>query len=190
MRTHTLLTKAASIAVCFGILLSGPASAFGAVDPSAVRDIELSEDGTLYGQVFTSEGRTVGQAIIELRHQGTPVARTESVADGQFAISGVRGGVHEVTVGSMKTPVRLWQHGTAPQGAVSGLVVSGSENVVRGQACDIHGNPCGPYPPSSGFGLIDIVTLAMVGTSVTALVFAIDTNNKLDDLQAQLPASP
>lgn len=189
MRMHTLLTKAASIAVCFGILLSGPASAFGALNPGDIRDVELSEDGTLYGQVFTSSGHAVGQAQVELRYQGTPIARTASVADGQFAIAGVRGGVHELAVGSMTTQVRLWKHGSAPQGALPSMVVSGSENVVRGQAVDMYGNPIGVVP-SGGFGLIDVVTLAMVGTSVTALVFAIDSNNKLDDIEARLPVSP
>ncbi len=198
MRMHTLMTKAASIAVCFGIMLSGPGSAFAGTSSSAVRNVELSADGTLYGRVFTSEGRAVDQAQIELRYQGTTIARTVSVKDGQFTITGVRGGVHEITVGSMSTPVRLWKNGTAPESASQGLIVSGSENVVRGQACDMYGNPIAGCPPTtSGFGLIDVVTLAMVGTSVAALVFAIDTNNelddvnqKLDDLQAQLPVSP
>lgn len=192
MRKHTLLTKAASIAVCFGILLSGPASALGGSPASTVRDVELSADGTLYGQVFTSEGKSVGNAQIELRFKGAAVARTATVADGQFAVTGVRGGVHDIAVGSLTTPVRLWKHGTAPDGALPGIIVSGNEHVVRGQACDMYGNPidpCNTCPPSSGFGLIDVVTLAMLGTAVAGLVIAIDTNNQLDDLEAQL-ASP
>lgn len=186
MRMHTLLTKAASVAVCFGILFSGPISAVAA-NKSVVRDVELSANGTLQGQVFTPDGRPVNNAAVELRYQGSPVARTATSANGQFIIEGVRGGAHEVAVGALATPVRLWKSGTAPEGALTGLVVAGNEQIVRGQDCDPYGNPC---PPSSGFGLIDVVTLAMVGTSVAGLVIAIDNNKKIDDLQAMIPASP
>lgn len=190
MRMHTLLTKAASVAVCFGILLSGPASAFGA-NKTVVRDVELSANGTLYGQVFTSDGRPIENAAVELRHQGNAVARTATSSNGEFAIEGVRGGAHEVAVGSLATPVRLWQPGTAPAGALKGLAIAGNEQIVRGQYYDEYGNPIGgPIPVTGGFGLIDCVTLAMVGTSIAGLVIAIDNNNKIDDLKALIPASP
>ncbi len=39
MRMHTLLTKAASIAVCFGIFLSGPVSAFANNKAIMARDV-------------------------------------------------------------------------------------------------------------------------------------------------------
>lgn len=190
MRMHTLLTKAASIAVCFGIFLSGPVSAFANNKAIMARDVELSADGTLHGQVLNAEGQFVENAQVELRFQGTTVARTATTQDGRFEIGGVRGGAHDLTVGSVATPVRLWKTGTAPQGAVSDVVISASEHVVRGQAMDQYGNPCNTCPPTSGFGLIDVVTLAMLATSVTALVIAIDTNNEVDDLAGLIPASP
>jgi hypothetical protein len=34
----------------------------------------------------------------------------------------------------------------------------------------------------SGFGLIDVVTVTMLGTSIAALVIAIDNNQKIDDI--------
>lgn len=190
MRKHTILAKAASVAVCFGILLSSTASAFEGGPSPVARDVELTGDGTLYGQIYTSEGRVVENAPIELRYQGTTVARATTGANGSFAIAGVRGGAHDLSVGSTTTSVRLWKNGTAPVGSVESLVFAGDENVIRGQAYDESGNPCNTCPPpSSGFGLIDVVTLAMLGTSVTALVFAIETQNDIDDLEDML-ASP
>ena len=187
MRKHTILAKAASIAVCFGILLSNTASAFEGGPAPVARDVELTEDGTLYGQIYTSEGRVVENAAIELRYQGTTVARAMTGANGDFAITGVRGGAHNLSVGAATTSVRLWKNGTAPAGSVDNLVLAGDENVVRGQDCDEYGNPCSTCPPaSSGFGLIDVVTLAMLATSVTALVFVIDTQNDVDDLKDAL----
>jgi hypothetical protein len=190
MRKHTILVKAASIAVCFGILLSNTASAFEGGRSQVARDVELTSDGTLHGQIYTSEGHVVENAPIELRYQGTTVARAMTGANGDFAITGVRGGAHDLSIGTASTSVRLWKNGTAPVGAVESLVFAGDENIVRGQACDEYGNPCNTCPPaSSGFGLIDVVTLAMVGTAVTALVYTIKTNNDVKDLKAQL-ASP
>jgi len=190
MRKHTILAKAASIAVCFGILLSNTASAFAGGPSQVARDVELTGDGTLYGQIYTSEGRVVENAPVELRYQGVSVAHAMTGANGDFVITGVRGGAHDLSVGAATTSVRLWKNGTAPEGAVQSLIVAGDESVVRGQACDEYGNPCGTCaPPSSGFGLIDIVTLAMLGTAVTALVYTIKTHDDVEDLKKQL-ASP
>ncbi|MCA9037638.1 MAG: hypothetical protein KDA91_21035, partial [Planctomycetaceae bacterium] len=105
-------------------------------------------------------------------------------ANGHFAIEGVRGGVHQVNVGNLATPVRLWKDGTAPAGALTGLVVAGDENIVRGQQYDEYGNPI--VGTTGGFGLIDVVTLAMVGTSVAGLVIAIDNNSKIDSTEAEI----
>lgn len=37
-----------------------------------------------------------------------------------------------------------------------------------------------------GFGMLDVITLATVGTSAAALVYALDNNDKLDDLEDAL----
>ena len=186
MRKHKILSKAASVAVCFGILLSNSAFAYDGARTQVARDVELAADGTLHGQVYTPEGRPVGDAPIELRYQGTAIARTTTGPQGDFLITGVRGGAHQLNVGSITSPVRLWKNGTAPEGAVDGIVVAGNENVVRGQVYD----DGGAYAPvTSGFGIIDVVTVAMLATSVTALVYAIEIHEHVDDLDKKV-ASP
>lgn len=187
MRKHTILSRTASIAVCCGLLLTNTASAFDGASAPTARDIELSADSALQGHIYTSDGQPVEHAAIELRYQGNTVARATTGANGDFLITGVRGGAHDLAVGSMTTPVRLWKNGTAPAGAAEGVVVAASEDVVRGQGMNPYCDPGSACPPtSSGFGLIDVVTLAMLGTSVAALVIAIDTNNDIDDLNDQL----
>ena len=192
MRKHTILAKAASVAVCFGILLSSTASAFEGGHSPVARDVELTGNGTLYGHIYTSEGRAVENAAIELQYQGTTVARAMTGAEGDFAITGVRGGAHNLAIGNATTSVRLWKSGTAPAGAVESVVFAGDENVVRGQAYDEYGN-CDSGntcpPASSGFGLIDVVTLAMLGTSTTAMIYAIKIHREVDDC-CDRPASP
>ncbi|MCP4172601.1 MAG: carboxypeptidase regulatory-like domain-containing protein [Fuerstiella sp.] len=192
MRTHTLLTRVACSAVCFGVLLSGPVMA-GA--RGIIKDIQLSADGTLYGQVAAPEGRPISEAIVQLKYQGSPIAATKSNTDGRFAISGVRGGAHEVVIGALRTPVRLWARGTAPKGAKPGLVIVSKNTVVRGQDYDQNGNPiyhksnmanCGP----TGFGLLDVITLGTLGLGGGALAVALDNQNEIDKLKAAIPASP
>jgi hypothetical protein len=190
MRKHTILAKAASIAACFGILLSNSSSAFAGGPSQVARDVELTGDGTLVGQIYTSEGRVVENTTVELSYRGVTVAEAVTGSNGDFAITGVRGGAHDLSVGAATTSVRLWKNGTAPAGSVQSLVYAGEESVVRGQACDEYGNPYGACaPPSSGFGLIDVVTLAMVGTSVTALVYTIKLQDDLDQVQADVIAT-
>ncbi|MCA9064089.1 MAG: carboxypeptidase regulatory-like domain-containing protein, partial [Planctomycetaceae bacterium] len=171
MRTHKLVSKAASIAVCFGMMLSMTGTTFAADRAGLARDIQLSADSTFYGQVVNSEGRPVSNAVVELQYQGQAVARTTTSENGQFAVTGVRPGAHELIVGAVHSPVRLWKDGTAPKGAPQGLLIAADENIVRGQAYDGYGAPMGPT--TSGFGLIDVVTLTMVGTSTTAMIYGI-----------------
>ena len=188
MRTHTLLTKVASIAVCFGVLLSGPVMAGS---PGIIKDVELTKNSTLHGQVFTPEGKAVSNATVFLRYQGTAVAAAKSNSQGRFAISGVRGGAHEVVVGAVHSPVRLWSNGAAPKSATPAIVVAADETIIRGQGdyCDTC-PPGGACAPTSGFGMLDVITLATVGAAVGALVVGIDNNNKIEDLEKALPASP
>lgn len=188
MRTHTLLTKVASVAVCLGVLLSGPVMAGG---KGIIRDVELTADGTLYGQVYTPQGSSVADARVYLRYQGAPIAAAKSNSDGRFAISGVRSGAHEIVVGAVNHPVRLWNNGAAPKSATSALGLAVDETIVRAQdvycdTCPPGGacNTCGP----SGFGMLDVITLATVGAAVGALVVGIDNRSTLDDLKKAVAA--
>ena len=185
MRTHTLLTKVASVAVCFGVLLSGPVMAGS---QGIIKDVELTADGTLYGQVYTPEGNSVADARVYLRYHGAPIAVAKSNAKGQFAISGVRGGAHEIVVGHVNHPVRLWNNGAAPKAATAAVGLAVDETVIRAQDvyCDTcpPGGNCGP----SGFGMLDVITLATVGAAVGALVVGLDNRSTLDDLQRAVAA--
>jgi hypothetical protein len=188
MRKYSSLNQAASIAVCFGILLSNSVYGFGDVRSAVPRDVELTTDGSLRGQVYTSEQLPVENAQIELKYQGTTIARTTTGPEGDFLITGVRGGAHEVSVGAINSPVRLWKFGTAPNGAVTGIVMAANENVIRGQSYDPYGDRGGFGQPSSGFGLMDVVALALVGAAATAVVIAIEDHK--DDDTPPVVASP
>ena len=147
-----------------------------------IRDVQLTQQGKFQGQLLTPAGKSVSNAVVQLRFRGAPVAVAKTDINGRFEISGVRAGAHEVVTGAVHSPVRLWSYGAAPRGAKTGMVVALSETVVRGQ-----------YQPTSGFGVLDVITLATVGSAVGALVVGIDNNNTLEDIEqaaANNPASP
>lgn len=203
MRKYSSLNKAASIAVCFGILLSNSLMAFDnlrtpVAPPDSVvpakkaklaRDIELQSDGALNGKVFTSDQRPVENAQVELKYQGTTVARTTTDASGNFLITGVRGGAHDITVGSVNAPVRLWKNGSAPAGASVEFVVAASEEIVRGQAYEHYYDPYYENygQPGSGFGLMDVVALAVIGAAATGVAVAIHEHNEDDSAKVASP---
>lgn len=183
MRRHFLLNKVVSLAVCFGMLLTNSAFAFDGPVGQIARDVELSGAGHLTGAVCTTEGLPLAGKQVQLKHQGTVVAETTSGRNGQFAFSGVRGGMHELCVDSASSPVRLWKHGTAPAGANRQISVTVGENVVRGQM----GPGVVPFAP--GYGFMTLVSLTSVAVATTAIIIAVDADNDADDLRAQL-ASP
>lgn len=183
MRRHFLLNKVVSLAVCFGVLLSGSASALDGARGKLARDIELSGAGHLTGSVCTPEGLPIANKQVHLKYQGAVVAETTSGRDGSFAFSGVRGGVHELCVDSTTTQLRLWSHGSAPAGAGRQVAVAVGDEIVRGQM----GTPVVPFAP--GYGFMTLVAVTSVAAATTGLILAADARNDLDDLRDQL-ASP
>ena len=177
MRKYTLLNRMASIAACVGMLLTGVSSAFEGTRAPIAKDVEISARGTLQGQVLTPAGTPIANAPVRLAWQGTPVAETKTTAEGRFVISGVRSGVHELSVGSSQSSLRLWKNGTAPANSLQTVSVTENEQIVRGQFADgVRG--------STNSTFITIAAVAGVAVGTTALVIA--ANN--DDDSA--PSSP
>ena len=186
MRKNTLLTRITSIAVCFGILISNAASGFDGIRSQIARDVELSRQGGLSGHVCSPAGIPISNAAVQLKYQGTIIAETTTNDQGNFLITGVRGGAHDLNVGSVSTQLRLWKSGTAPEGAGDDVTIAASEFVVRGQYQDA--NPSGAFVPyAPGFGFMTFVTLASVAVATTAIVIAVEAQNDVDNIT---PASP
>ena len=168
-------------------LLTGFSVLFAPIAAGADRtisDVELSNSGTLRGRVIYANGAAMPQANVQVRYQGKTIAVASSAANGQFAIEQVRGGLHEVVVAGQATPVRFWNCGTAPIGCPPEFCCEASvmqaTPVATIDGCHIQ-QPCVPTqlctPPVHGaFGMVDVITLTSLGTSIAALVVAIDAN--------------
>lgn len=103
------------------------------VTPETLKNVELTSEGTLQGQLVTDSGVSVAQAPVKLTIKGQ-VWSAVTDSSGRFEISDVRGGRGLLQVGEDYFPCQLWTAGTAPPNSIRsvGLVQSGGSQ-VRGQ---------------------------------------------------------
>lgn len=86
-------------------------------------DVTLSEGGVLKGQVITSQGKGIAKSEVTLYQGKTPVARTTTNDRGEFAVSGLKGGVYAIGTDGAAGLVRTWNTQTAPPSAVAGILL-------------------------------------------------------------------
>lgn len=177
------------------ILLVSLASAH-AQGSGMIRDVQLSDSGVLQGVIFPASNASASAAdsLVQIHYQGKIVAAAKTTVDGRFAIGQVRPGMHEIVTASSRTPVRIWASGTAPAGCQAQLTLTSQPPLLTqqvptgacgGEVCApaIPANscvPCQTCEPNSAFGLVDAISLATVGSSIAALVIAIDANRTAD----------
>ena len=173
------LTASAVWLACLGMIL--PESALAASGPDAVQplpstvgtptppvsDVALQDGGILAGQVLDRQGVPLAGAPVVLRQNDVEVASTATDANGQFHVSGLRGGLYQVAVGQEVRVYRLWAARTAPPSAQpAALLVSGNE-VVRGQCCGCNDSCCcGDDCSLAGFFTNPWVVAAVVATAI------------------------
>lgn len=98
-----------------------------------VVDIALQDGGALTGSVVAKDGTCAAQETVYVLQQGTVVGTCQTHASGDFAMTGLTGGVYEVRWANGVTLCRLWAPQTAPPSANSNLVLTANALVVRGQ---------------------------------------------------------
>ncbi len=146
MKFFPNLQRLAAALATVGLLL--PSSLLAAPQASALRtsqasliDVALQAEGTFHGRVVDASGRAQPGVEVALVQRQQAVASTTTDAEGQFAFSGVRGGVYEVTTLGGSEAVRLWAPRTAPPAAQNALLLTGGGDVVRAQLWGGLSNP-------------------------------------------------
>lgn len=107
-----------------------------------LKNVELSADGTLQGQVLTESGMP-GIAAITVHSQADAKAVAQVIKtneSGQFEIKGLKNGRCIFTIGEDSFACRVWNHRTAPPQSLQTIAVVPSTGVVLGQNC----NTCDP----------------------------------------------
>jgi hypothetical protein len=103
-----------------------------AAKPVAV-DVALAPGGLLRGQVVDAQGVPQKGTSVSLWHENQQVAQTVSDLSGQFSVTGLRGGVHQVVAGQNQGVYRLWTAQAAPPTARPGTIVVSGAPVIRAQ---------------------------------------------------------
>lgn len=129
---HRAVRVAVALA-CTGMMV--PQATLAAVPASApqeIRDLSLGANGTLSGQVVNSQGLAQPEAKVQIWQQEKQVAATTADANGNFAVAGLRGGVHQLAAGNGVQVYRFWSDNTAPPAATNRAMVVSDSNIVRG----------------------------------------------------------
>lgn len=101
--------------------------------PLAIRDIKLDHQGTLRGQVLSTEGAPLAKASVALSQLQKVVGETATDQEGRFELAGLRGGTYELRTQGTSTWVRLWSHDGAPPAAINAALLVADRPTVRGQ---------------------------------------------------------
>lgn len=102
------------------------------------RDVELHADGTLRGQLVTTESLPLVKAPVRLWQGGQLMAESKTDADGNFKIAGVAGGTYQLATPVTIQTVRVWKAGTAPPKANTALLVVADHETVLGNGGLLH----------------------------------------------------
>ena len=113
-----------------------PATGLPAVVPQAamISDVALGAHGTLRGQVVDAAGGAMAGVNITIRQQENLIAQTTSDATGKFEVSGLPGGIFQITTDQSAGSFRFWAPETAPPAARASVLVVHDSAAVRGQS--------------------------------------------------------
>lgn len=179
MRSVKILKAAAVSMACLGFIIpNGQVFAAGTAkvakkNVKAPADVALQEGGVLTGLVINQQQKPIDGAVVSIRQGNREVAKTVTNKQGKFKVANLKGGVYEVASANGTGLYRAWAAKTAPPKARNNaLVVSGAQ-VVRGQ-----------------FGGLDIITLTVLGASITGAVLGGINTSKINDLEDAVDQIP
>jgi hypothetical protein len=160
-------SNAAVALACVGMTLPAQAMAAVPATPGQVRDVALGNGGRLEGQVVDSQGQPQAASEVTVWQNDQQVAATQADADGNFAFTGLRSGVHQVAAGQGASVLRLWAPQTAPPAAGDRALVVSDQSVVRG---------------AGAAGFVNFVTnpWVLAGVVAAAIAIPIALNNNDD----------
>ena len=120
----------------FAVASQPPSRPAAALSPSGseIGDVALGRGGRLQGQMVDPQGTAIPGVTVTISNREQELARTVTNQEGNFAFTGLRGGLYMVSAQGQHTLKRLWSESTAPPTARGGmLLVSHDSLAVRGQ---------------------------------------------------------
>ncbi|MCS7237278.1 MAG: carboxypeptidase-like regulatory domain-containing protein [Thermoguttaceae bacterium] len=134
MRANSCVSRVLVILLVLGFCLpKSPILAAGTANQLAPRDVALTKDGILLGQVVDAQGVPQREVPVTLMHNGRVVGNAKTNEQGYFAFKGLKGGVYQVAAANGVASYRVWQPNLAPPGAGQGALVVANQDLTRGQ---------------------------------------------------------
>jgi hypothetical protein len=99
----------------------------------SIDDIALDSHGTFRGQVFSENGTPASEITIHVLKNGRALTTVTTDREGQFEISGLRGGVYQLMAGDSVVNYRVWAPRTAPPAAQQFALLVDDHGLVRAQ---------------------------------------------------------
>lgn len=117
------------------LALLSPTSLYGAVPEGpnvAPADLALAPGGELRGQVLDHNGQPRTDCTVQVSYQNQCIASVRTGSQGEYRVTGLRGGLHSIATPEGATLCRLWAPGSAPPHAAEQLLLVRGDTVVRG----------------------------------------------------------
>lgn len=157
----------------------GPAPIVRKSQQVVLRNVELTEEGDLRGQLLNKSGQAIPQVDFTVEQ----TSKTQNVitgSDGKFTVANLKSGQCVFRVDGDVFACRVWKRGSAPPNALNSLALVASTDVVRGQigiplpmiplpAIPLPAFPLPGIAGGLGGGSLLGVTLLAVGGAVIAV---------------------
>ncbi|MGZ0171293.1 MAG: carboxypeptidase-like regulatory domain-containing protein [Planctomycetales bacterium] len=223
MKLHHFLKSTVAALACAGTMIPGGLVQAGeaAVKAQAkkpaniIRDLSLTKDGLLQGQVSNAKKAAATGVAVSIRKERKEVHRTKTDDKGRFEVRGLKPGIYYVVAGTGHGLYRVWASDIAPPKALKAARIISDKTLVRGQNPDgsilydengtaygqvrivdngglVPVSPGGAFaPPSAGFldslGLYDVLLIGGIGAGIGLGAAAL---NEADDNNINNPPPP
>lgn len=214
MKLHHFLKSTVAALACAGTLIPGgllqageaPVKTEARKSASIVRDLSLTSDGLLQGQVSDSKKSAASGVVVSIRKERKEVHRTKTDARGRFEVRGLKPGTYYIIAGTGHGLYRVWASNIAPPKALKAARIISDKTLVRGQNApegsilyDENGVAYGqvrivdngglvPVSPNSAFapasagfidslGLYDVLILGGVGAGIGLGIAALNDDD-------------
>jgi hypothetical protein len=138
------------------LMAAGPvgSTTVPAIQSASIRDVSLTQAGSLRGQVVDSQGVALASTTVKVQSAGREIASTTTNEQGEFTFNDLRGGNYTINAGDSTGVYRVWTANAAPPAAKQGLLLVSRRQTARGQGIAGMGSRTGIIVLGAAAGIV------------------------------------